>query len=194
MAERKMRKIKGLKVPLRYYEIERKLRKSVVLPKENENDLDNFLKQTVSSIISSFQISLIYDTFDITKDDFFKSFVNRKKTNYISCGFFTFGYNLNRDSFQDDLEKNIFDIVIDVQSKTSFEIIKDVIKEEAKKERLSVEEIITIYEPGSVKEPQILEKIVNLINLDNNLIEYKDGKIYPIYSWSFLVPWVSSKK
>lgn len=193
MAERKMRKIKGLKIPLRYYDIERKVKKNILLL-HNEKDFDSFLKQILSSIISAFEASLIYDTFDITNDDSFNAFINKKRTNYISCGFFTFGFKLNRETFQDELEKKIFDTVIEVQSKVSFEIVKDIIKEEAKKERLSVEDIMIVYEPNLVKDQKILEKVINLINLDNNLIEYREGKIYPLYSWSFLVPWVSSKK
>lgn len=195
MAERKMRKIKGLKVPIRYYDIERRIKKIAIFNNNTEgSDFQNFLKQTISSIVLSFEISLVYDNIEVKNDEVLSNAFGSKKINYISCGFFTFGKNADKESLTEEIERKVFEVVIDVHSKTAIEVIKDLIKEEAKKERLSVEELIVVYEPNVIKDQKLLDRIINLITLENSSISYHDGKLYPLYSWAFLVPWVSSRK
>lgn len=190
-----MRKIKGLKVPLRYYDIERKIRKIEGINLSEKEGIE-YIKNLVSSIISNFNISVVYDTFEIDKNEILKRFIQIKKSNYVSCGFLTFGsYIESKKNDYDEIEKRIFDVIVDVHSKTAFDIIKDMISEEAKKERLSTENIITVYNPiTSEYNNEVCEFIFKVINLKEGLIEYNNGIIKPLYSWAFLLPWVSSKK
>ncbi|MCX7641430.1 MAG: hypothetical protein N2Z20_02205 [Elusimicrobiales bacterium] len=193
-----MRKIKGLRVPIHYYDIERKIKKkdSQIEISTKDEDFEYNLKTIVSQIVSKFKISVLYDTFEIDKIEFLNRYIPLKKVNYISCGFLTFGEEVqNFKKTLTDIEKKIFDIVVLVHSKTSFEIIKDMVFEEAKKERLSIEEIIFVYEPFSQNlNKDIIEKVFVLIDPTQSQIQYINNQLTPLYTWIFIIPWVSLRK
>ncbi len=194
--DEKMRKIKGLKIPIRYYDIERKIKKkSIDLSSVfGKDDTDTNLKNFISLSASWLKIMLIYDTFDLSKDDILKGLINNKRITYASFCFLTLGsYIDEKKKSIDEAEVEIFDILIDVVCHTSFEALKDIIDEEAKKEKFTAGDITFIYQPSKEITSSVVH-IYNLLNLSSEGIEIRDNFIFPINSWFIAVPWVPSKR
>ncbi|MGC8867094.1 MAG: hypothetical protein ACP5PA_02640 [Elusimicrobiales bacterium] len=191
-----MRRIRGLKIPIRYYDIEKKIRKNSIdlVSIFGRDDVESNLKNFISTLASYLKITLIYDTFEPSKDEILKEIVYDKKSHYASFGFITLGsYIDEKKKSIDDSEIAIFNIFIDVVSQTVFDTTKDIIDEEAKKEKLQVGDILFIYEPHK-KLTQATYHLYNILNPSSDGIELKDETIFPLNSWLIAVPWIASRK
>lgn len=200
-----MRKIKNLKIPIYFYDIQRKLRKKQIDTLKIFGD-ENSFKEHISNIISDTELSAIYENFP--RDWFyFDTFLADKKALNLSLVVITLGNKIEKkfnELADDPVEKNIFDTTLKVYFSTAVKIISELINEEAKDENLTVSTPVYIHTPFEEEfenevrkiniEPARLAEILS--NMQSEKINvYVDGNtVNPKFTQIFSLEWISKKK
>jgi len=198
-----MRKIKNFKVPIYYYDILRKARKNGIIKQSIDDEEEKNLKETISNAISRTNLSSVYS--NLTIDDFENIIKTReyspdpKKTKVISIGAISLGKEI--DNFIDsnnEEEKKLIDISIDVYLKTALNALVDMICEEAKKDNLELSTPFFLYSPFEIGDfiglDSGLEPVLKEIKSEKIGMTLNGEKIEPRYTLLFFIEWNLKKK
>jgi len=196
-----MAKIKNFKIPVYYYDIQRRIKKSGINLNNvfGENPETNF-KEFVSNIISLIKLSAIYDNIDSKElekifDENYKEFFKSKDVDVISFSIITFGNELEKKVFElNDTESVIVKSIINVHLNTATKFLMDAISEEAKKENYNLSDPEFLYINGEFKTNILLNNLLNQLESNKIMVELSDGKIKPFYTQIFYNKWVYKKK
>ena len=196
-----MAKIKNFKIPVYYYDIQRRIKKSGINLNNvfGENPETNF-KEFVSNIISLIKLSAIYDNIDSKElekifDENYKEFFKSKDVDVISFSIITFGNELEKKVFElNDTESVIVKSIINVHLNTATKFLMDAISEEAKKENYNLSDPEFLYINGEFKTNILLNNLLNQLESNKIMVELSDGKIKPFYTQIFYNKCVYKKK
>jgi len=196
-----MAKIKNFKIPVYYYDIQRRIKKLGINLNNvfGENPETNF-KEFVSNIISLIKLSAIYDNIDSKElekifDENYKEFFKSKDVDVISFSIITFGNELEKKVFElNDTESVIVKSIINVHLNTATKFLMDAISEEAKKENYNLSDPEFLYINGEFKTNISLNNLLNQLESNKIMVELSDGKIKPFYTQIFYNKWVYKKK
>lgn len=194
-----MRKIKGLKIPIYYYDIERKTKKEGINIIEifGKDNLDNSFKEFVSNIISHIEISAIYSNFNRTEiEKMFPNMLNiiSKNSPVVSIALVSSGNKIEEKlSTLNPMETKLSNIIINVYFSTAVKYINDIISEEAKKDNFEIGNTFFLYDFGYNIEKNVYD-IINHICPNKISVEIKENKIYPYYTKLFYTEWNLVKK
>jgi hypothetical protein len=197
-----MRKIKNFKVPIYYYEMERKLKKSKFnLENFFADDYENAFKEYVSLVISNVELSAIYSTYLYQKaKEIINSFEfqSNEKTEYITISILTAGTKIDEFiSRKEEDEKKLSEIILEVYINTARNTVIDMIDEEAKKDNYSISNPFFIHSPFDVENKIVykgdISKLLKEINADKISVGVSESKILPNFTEIFLINWVYKK-
>jgi hypothetical protein len=196
-----MAKIKNFKIPVYYYDIQRRIKKSGINLNDifGENNEANF-KEFVSNIISLIKLSAIYDNIELKElekifGENYKEIFKAKDVDVISFSIITFGSELEKKVLElNDTESVIVKSIINVHFNTAIKFLMDAIAEEAKKENYNLSDPEFLYINGEFKTDILLNNLLNRLEANKIMVELTDGKIKPFYTQIFYNKWVSKKK
>jgi hypothetical protein len=196
-----MAKIKNFKIPVYYYDIQRRIKKSGINLNNlfGENTETNF-KEFVSNIISQINPSAIYDNIELKQlekvfGENYKEIFKAKDIDVISFSVITFGNEIEKKVLEiNNTESVIVKSIIDVHFNTAVKFLMDAIAEEAKKETYILSEPEFLYINGEFKTDLPLKNILEQLESNKIMVEMVDDKVTPLYTQIFYNIWSSKKK
>ncbi|MBP7796096.1 MAG: hypothetical protein KA059_04900 [Elusimicrobiales bacterium] len=196
-----MAKIKNFKIPVYYYDIQRRIKKSGINLNNlfGENTETNF-KEFVSNIISQINPSAIYDNIELKQlekvfGENYKEIFKAKDIDVISFSVITFGNEIEKKVLEiNNTESVIVKSIIDVHFNTAVKFLMDAIAEEAKKENYILSEPEFLYINGEFKTDLPLKNILEQLESNKIMVEMFDDKVTPLYTQIFYNIWSSKKK
>ncbi|NLH39283.1 MAG: hypothetical protein GX445_04380 [Elusimicrobia bacterium] len=196
-----MAKIKNFKIPVYYYDIQRRIKKSGINLNNlfGENTETNF-KEFVSNIISQINPSAIYDNIELKQlekvfGENYKEIFKAKDIDVISFSVITFGNEIEKKVLEiNNTESVIVKSIIDVHFNTAVKFLMDAIAEEAKKENYILSEPEFLYINGEFKTDLPLKNILEQLESNKIMVEMVDDKVIPLYTQIFYNIWSSKKK
>ena len=198
-----IRKVKNFKVPIYYYEMQRKLKKNGIDLSNffGKQDYENEFKEFVSSIISYVELASIYLTYTITKaKEIIKSreFLPDEKVEYITISILTLGAKIDNIILsKEGNERIISDTIIEVYLSKARETIFEMINEEATKDNYIISKPIFIYSPFEVENKIVYEGDLLELLKENSpekiLVNFSNSMINPYFTEIFFVNWTYKK-
>jgi len=198
-----IRKVKNFKVPIYYYEMQRKLKKNGIELSNffGKQDYENEFKEFVSSIISYVELASIYSTYPITKaKEIIKSreFLADEKVEYTTISILTLGQKIDNIILsKDGNERLISDTIIEVYLSKARETIFEMINEEAAKDNYIISKPTFIYSPFEVENKIIYEgDLLELLKENSSekiLVNFSNSMINPYFTEIFFVNWTYKK-
>jgi len=198
-----IRKVKNFKVPIYYYEMQRKLKKNGIDLSNffGKQDYENEFKEFVSSIISYVELASIYSTYPITKaKEIIKSreFLADEKVEYATISILTLGPKIDNIILsKDGNERIISDTIIDVYLSKARETIIEMINEESAKDNYIISKPIFIYSPFEVENKIVYEgDLLELLKENSSekiLVNFSNSMINPYFTEIFFINWTYKK-
>jgi hypothetical protein len=198
-----IRKVKNFKVPIYYYEMQRKLKKNGIDLSNffEKQDYENEFKEFVSSIISYVELASIYSTYPITKaKEIIKSreFLPDEKVEYTTISILTLGPKIDNIILsKEGNERIISDTIIEVYLSKARETIIEIINEEATKDNYIISKPTFIYSPFEVENKILYEgDLLELLKENSSekiLVNFSNSMINPYFTEIFFVNWTYKK-
>jgi|YNPMSStandDraft_2_1061718.scaffolds.fasta_scaffold00324_15 hypothetical protein len=198
-----IRKVKNFKVPIYYYEMQRKLKKNGIDLSNffGKQDYEDEFKEFVSSIISYVELASIYSTYPITKaKKIIKSreFLPDEKVEYITISILTLGAKIDNIILsKEGNERIISDTIIEVYLSKARETIIEMINEEAVKDNYIISKPTFIYSTFEVENKIVYEGDLLELLKENSpekiLVNFSNSMINPYFTEIFFVNWTYKK-
>jgi hypothetical protein len=198
-----IRKVKNFKVPIYYYEMQRKLKKNGIDLSNffEKQDYENEFKEFVSSIISYVELASIYSTYPITKaKEIIKSreFLPDEKVEYTTISILTLGPKIDNIILsKEGNERIISDTIIEVYLSKARETIIEMINEESIKDNYIISKPTFIYSPFEVENKIVYEgDLLELLKENSSekiLVNFSNSMINPYFTEIFFVNWTYKK-
>ncbi|MEF3280201.1 MAG: hypothetical protein K6357_04460 [Elusimicrobiota bacterium] len=198
-----MRKVKNFKIPIYYYDIERKSKKegidAIELFGGKENYEKNF-KEYVSNFVSYLSPSAVYDTIEMIEMEklFGKDIISSLDTkgcNIYSFVIITMGSDIEQKmALLEDFELAVSKIIMDVYSNTAVKSVCEMVAEESKKENFEVSDPVYLYVDGKKLVEFPLKELSERLLSNKISVFFENDSFKPLYTRFFYLKWVTKKK